>query len=49
MIAHLIAGLQSSLAQASGQAELARHLEGIAALMESHLRYEERQLLEVLR
>ena len=28
--------------------ELALHLEGIAAIMESHFRYEERQLLTVL-
>jgi hypothetical protein len=27
---------------------LDRHLEGIAAIMESHFRYEERQLLSVL-
>jgi hypothetical protein len=27
---------------------LDRHLEGVAAIMESHFRYEERQLLTVL-
>ena len=29
-------------------AELDQHLEGIAAIMESHFRFEERQLLAVL-
>lgn len=28
--------------------ELGQHVEGIAAIMESHFRYEERQLLAVL-
>lgn len=48
MIAHLVTGLQSSVAEASSGADLALHLEGIAAIMESHFRYEERQLLTVL-
>jgi hypothetical protein len=43
MIAHLLAGLRAAPAT-----ELDRHLEGVAALMENHFRYEERQLLEVL-
>ncbi len=48
MIAHLLGGLQQSVDHRAGPAELDRHLEGIAALMESHFRYEERQLLTVL-
>jgi hemerythrin-like domain-containing protein len=48
MIAHLLAGLQSALDRAAPVAELDRHLEGVAAIMESHFRYEERQLLTVL-
>jgi len=48
MIAHLVGGLQSSVKASATPVELARHLEGIAAIMESHFRYEERQLLEVL-
>lgn len=48
MIAHLLAGLQAAVARAAPPAELDRHLEGIAAIMESHFRYEERQLLTVL-
>lgn len=48
MIAHLLAGLQAALAKADPPAELNQHLEGVAAIMESHFRYEERQLLTVL-
>jgi len=48
MIAHLLAGLQAALDRAAPVAELDRHLEGVAAIMESHFRYEERQLLTVL-
>ena len=48
MIAHLITGLSESVARADSPSELDRHLEGIAAIMESHFRYEERQLLTVL-
>lgn len=48
MIAHLLSGLQSVVARSGTPAELDQHLEGIAAIMESHFRYEERQLLRVL-
>lgn len=48
MIGHLIGGLESALASSAPPAELAQHLEGIAAIMESHFRYEERMLLAVL-
>lgn len=48
MIAHLVTGLRSSLTETAKPADLALHLEGIAAIMESHFRYEERQLLRVL-
>ncbi|SCG70300.1 hemerythrin domain-containing protein [Micromonospora halophytica] len=48
MIAHLLGGLQAAVARAAPPAELLRHLEGVAAIMESHFRYEERQLLTVL-
>ncbi|MEV0154757.1 hemerythrin domain-containing protein [Micromonospora sp. NPDC050686] len=48
MIAHLLAGLQDAVARAAPPEELARHLEGVAAIMESHFRYEERQLRTVL-
>jgi hemerythrin-like domain-containing protein len=48
MIAHLLGGLQAAVARAAPPAELHRHLGGVAAIMESHFRYEERQLLTVL-
>ncbi|MBY8874573.1 hemerythrin domain-containing protein [Micromonospora sp. PLK6-60] len=48
MIAHLLAGLQAAVARSAPPEELARHLEGVAAIMESHFRYEERQLRTVL-
>lgn len=48
MIADLLAGLQAAVDGAATPVELEPHLEGIAAIMESHFRYEERQLLPVL-
>ncbi|BCJ60333.1 hemerythrin domain-containing protein [Micromonospora endophytica] len=48
MISHLLGGLQAAVARAAPPEELDRHLEGLAAIMESHFRYEERQLLTVL-
>lgn len=48
MIGHLVGALQAAVARSAPPAELDRHLEGIAAIMESHFRYEERQLLSVL-
>lgn len=48
MIAGLIADLQAASADSATVDELDRHLDGIAAIMESHFRYEERELLGVL-
>ncbi|TDB82436.1 hemerythrin domain-containing protein [Micromonospora sp. KC721] len=48
MIAHLLLGLQEAVARAAPPPELRQHVEGVAAIMESHFRYEERQLLTVL-
>jgi len=48
MIGHLLGALQAAVDSRSSPEVLARHLEGIAAIMESHFRYEERQLLTVL-
>lgn len=48
MIAHLLGGLQQAVADSATPPELDRHLDGIAAIMESHFRYEERRLLTVL-
>lgn len=48
MIGHLLGGLRDALERTASPAELERHLEGVAAIMENHFRYEERQLLAVL-
>ena len=48
MIGHLLGGLEAAVGARSSPEVLASHLEGIAAIMESHFRYEERQLLTVL-
>lgn len=48
MIGYLLTGLGAAVARDAPPGELARHLEGVAAIMESHFRYEERQLLTVL-
>jgi hemerythrin-like domain-containing protein len=48
MIAHLLNGLQAAVARSATPADVELHLEGIAAIMESHFRYEERALLTVL-
>ncbi|MCE0538686.1 hemerythrin domain-containing protein [Kineosporia rhizophila] len=48
MIAHLLGGLQAAVDRRAGPQELARHLEGVGAAMESHFRFEERALRQVL-
>jgi len=48
MIAYLVTELETAVARAATPPELERHLDGISAIMESHFRYEERQLLTVL-
>lgn len=48
MIEHLLHGLGAAAERSAPADELDRHLDGIAALMENHFRYEERQLLTVL-
>ena len=48
MLAHLLTGMERAVARSAGREELHRHLEGIAAIMESHFRYEERALMTVL-
>lgn len=44
----LLTQLEHAVTTASDAGVLARHLEGIAAIMESHFRYEERQLDGIL-
>ena len=48
MIAYLLDGLQAAVDRSATATELSGHLEGVAAIMESHFRYEERQLLTIL-
>jgi len=48
MIEHLIGGLQRAIEQRASTEEKLRHLDGIEAVMETHFRYEERRLLDVL-
>ncbi|MFT3888410.1 MAG: hemerythrin domain-containing protein [Arachnia sp.] len=48
MIAYLLEELRSATDRSAPADELERHLDGVGAIMESHFRYEERQLLTVL-
>jgi hemerythrin-like domain-containing protein len=48
MIAALLARFGDALTAAAAPDELARHLDGLSAIMESHFRYEERELLAAL-
>jgi hemerythrin-like domain-containing protein len=48
MIAALLTQFGHALNAAAAPAELARHLDGLSAIMESHFSYEERQLLGIL-
>lgn len=48
MIAQLLAGLSEAVERSASVDELGRRLDGVAAIMENHFRYEERHLLTVL-
>jgi hemerythrin-like domain-containing protein len=48
MIAQLVNALGEAVNRAAPSDELGVHLDGVAAIMENHFRYEERQLLDVL-
>lgn len=48
MIGYLIGEMQHALKVGAPTAEALRHLDGIEAVMESHFRYEERELVGVL-
>ena len=48
MIGHLLGNLRDAIDRGATASELGRHLDGVAAIMENHFRYEERQLLSVL-
>ena len=49
MLAHLLASLRTAAERGDDAASIGRHLDGIAAIMESHFRFEEREILEPLR
>ncbi len=48
MIASLIARFDRALSSSAEPDELSLHLDGLSAIVESHFRYEERQLLDAL-
>ena len=48
MIAALLTKFRHALTSPAAPGELARHLDGLSANMESHFSYEERQLLDAL-
>ncbi len=48
MIAYLLGALQAAINRTAPPDELDRHLDGVAAIMENHFRYEERSLAGVL-
>jgi hemerythrin-like domain-containing protein len=48
MIGALLTQLGHAVTAAAAPDELARHLDGVSAIMESHFSYEERQLLGIL-
>lgn len=48
LIAELLVQFNQALTASAEPGELLRHLDGLSAIMESHFRYEERQLLDVL-
>ena len=45
LIEHLLAELRSAMAREESPESLRGHLDGVGAIMESHFRYEERELL----
>ncbi|MGC5221334.1 hemerythrin domain-containing protein [Micromonospora sp. DT81.3] len=45
MLSHLLLQFRGAMESGADRGALERHLEGIAAIMESHFRYEERELL----
>nr|WP_314842882.1 hemerythrin domain-containing protein [uncultured Microbacterium sp.] len=49
MLAHLLGALRTAVEGGESTASIEGHLEGIGAIMESHFRYEEREILEPLR
>ena len=48
MIGTLLAALERAVREGAGREVVLRHLEGVDAIMESHFRYEERELVALL-
>ncbi|WP_460797202.1 hemerythrin domain-containing protein [Microbacterium sp. GXF0217] len=49
MLAHLLGALRAAVERGEDRASIERHLDGIGAIMESHFRFEEREILTPLR
>ena len=49
MLSHLLNALRGAAERDEDAASIARHLDGITAIMESHFRFEEREILVPLR
>jgi hemerythrin-like domain-containing protein len=49
MLAHLLGGLRAAVEGGESPEAIERHLDGVGAIMESHFRYEEREILAPLR
>ncbi|MFK4759394.1 hemerythrin domain-containing protein [Microbacterium sp. ZW T5_45] len=49
MLTHLLAELRRAVESGENRDAIERHLDGIGAIMESHFRFEEREILEPLR
>lgn len=49
MLSHLIGALRTAVEREEDTSSVERHLDGIGAIMESHFRYEEREILGPLR
>lgn len=49
MLAHLLGGLRAAVDSGESADAIERHLDGIGAIMESHFRFEEREILMPLR
>jgi hemerythrin-like domain-containing protein len=48
MLDHLLGELERATLSGAGRDDLLRHLDGIEAVMETHFRYEEKKLVDVL-
>ncbi|MBO9626884.1 MAG: hemerythrin domain-containing protein [Microbacterium sp.] len=49
MLSHLLGALRNAVESGEDDDAIGRHLDGIGAIMESHFRFEEREILEPLR